>query len=236
MTTLPSSFQNTTSLSIAMMSSSEPSSKLELPVKGGMNTQGDVEDGSGSEWGGISSENEINSDGESEHGESGSEDEIHSGNESEHGGTDSEDDFDSDGESEGVESSGANRGQPDTTKILSTFTLLPKLPIEIRLKIWKSSCFFTRNVHIRAGNISGVVCDETGEVAHYFHSYTSPPSLLHVCKESRSEALHHYQLDFGTACKHTIEALHPKLPFQHRQEFISIGRWIGSACSIRIHS
>jgi hypothetical protein len=176
-----------------------------------MDAQGGVDDERGSQWEGISSEDEINFDDKAERGEIGSEDDFKSGNEFERGGTDSEDEINCDGESEHVECSGQLQIHPDSTKILSVSTLFPKLPIEIRLKIWEYDCFFTRNVDIWAKNIKGVVCDETGEVAHYFHSYTSPPSLLHVCKESRFEALQHYQLEFGTTCKYTIRGVAPEV-------------------------
>jgi hypothetical protein len=117
--------------------------------------------------------------------------------------TNSDDDFTFDSESDSVESLGQNLGQPDITKILSAFTPFPRLPIEIRLKIWKCACFFSRNVDIWAKDIGGIACEYTGHVAHYFHSSAPAPSLLHICRESRSEALKHYQLEFGTTfdCK-----------------------------------
>ena len=129
--------------------------------------------------------------------------------ESERGSTDSDDDFTSDGESDSA--SGQNLGQPDITNFLSTFTPFPKLPVELRLKIWKYGCLFTRNVDIRAKEISGIVCKYTDEVAHYFHSYAPPPPLLHICRESRSEALKHYQLEFGTTFEYELAGVAPEV-------------------------
>lgn len=85
----------------------------------------------------------------------------------------------------------------------STFLQFPNLPIEIRLKVWKLSCFVTRNVDIATGTI-GVTFgteDEVGARPHYYRSRCRPPSLLHVCKESREEGLKYYKLAFGVEYK-----------------------------------
>jgi hypothetical protein len=165
---------------------------------------------------------------------------IDDDSESEGGSTDSEDDFTSDGESNSDESSSPIPGQFNITNFLSTFTPFPKLPIQLRLKIWKYGYFFTRNVDIRGKDISGIVfkhaCADPDAVAHFFHSYASPPSLLHVCRESRSEALNHYQLEFGTTFEYELAGVAHVLTTSTPQEFISIGPWIGSACSVLNHS
>lgn len=89
----------------------------------------------------------------------------------------------------------------------TTFTCFPKLPIELRLKIWKAACFIPRNVDIWYRNLCNVVrgdrmgtcCAEHDmDCPLYALKTQSQPAVLHTCRESRSEASTHYTLDFGT--------------------------------------
>jgi hypothetical protein len=90
-----------------------------------------------------------------------------------------------------------------------TFSLFPKLPVELRVKIWGYACSVTRNVDIWTRSLD----IEQGcfyQRAIYFHSSLPPPAVLHVNSESRSESLKYYDLDFGA--KLTISNTH-SVPF-----------------------
>jgi len=88
-----------------------------------MDAQGDVDDESELERGRTGSEDDGDSGSGSKNGGIGSEDEFDSGDESERGGTGCDDELN------------PLQIQPDTTTILSDFTLFPKLPIDIRREI-----------------------------------------------------------------------------------------------------
>jgi hypothetical protein len=84
-----------------------------------------------------------------------------------------------------------------TVRLSSTLTLFPKLPIEIRLKIWKIMCYIQRNVDITTEHF--IISDNENSTTDYPYFYKSScpsPAVLHVSQESRSEGLKHYQLDF----------------------------------------
>ncbi|KAI0161671.1 hypothetical protein GGR52DRAFT_133704 [Hypoxylon sp. FL1284] len=67
-----------------------------------------------------------------------------------------------------------------------SFDLLPLLPAELRLQIWRHSC------HQR---VVEVLYDGESDRCT---SSTAPPAILHVCRESRFEALRIYKKSFGT--------------------------------------
>lgn len=78
---------------------------------------------------------------------------------------------------------------------LTTFSLFPHLPSELRLRIWGYILHQPRLVKIIASR------------THWRNPYatsgwTAPqtpiPTALHVCSESRTEALKRYQLTFGS--------------------------------------
>ncbi|KAH7416951.1 hypothetical protein BKA64DRAFT_283635 [Cadophora sp. MPI-SDFR-AT-0126] len=72
-------------------------------------------------------------------------------------------------------------------KTLRAFSLFPKLPIELRVKIFRDHLSTaTRLVHIYWHARQRV-----------FKSSQAVPPLLHVCQESRYEALKKYQLSFA---------------------------------------
>lgn len=71
---------------------------------------------------------------------------------------------------------------------LSTFSLFPEFAAELRLKIWRQVCSTARVVEARYN------ADEDR-----FISTSSPPVVLHVCREARHEALRIYKLYFGTS-------------------------------------
>lgn len=85
--------------------------------------------------------------------------------------------------------------------VLTTFSRFAELPFELRLKIWGYVCFHPRNVDIFTESLGMI---RVGEPLHFnaykYYSHFCPhPAILHVCQESREEALKHYQLEFGTS-------------------------------------
>jgi hypothetical protein len=87
------------------------------------------------------------------------------------------------------------------------FSLFPKLPIEVRLKIWGHASSVTRNVDVWAASL-GIELKRSLKHKQpiYFYSSLPPPAVLHVNSESRSEGLKHYALDFDTALMTTAYA------------------------------
>ncbi|KAH8795455.1 hypothetical protein BGZ57DRAFT_947028 [Hyaloscypha finlandica] len=76
--------------------------------------------------------------------------------------------------------------QPNTvegTPVLQEFTLFPRLPAELRLRIWAASKPGPRVVEIEFDN----------RLSFETLSPTSPPSLLAVCRDSRNETLKFYR-------------------------------------------
>ena len=89
----------------------------------------------------------------------------------------------------------------------SAFTLLPKLPLELRGKIWKEACFEPRIIDIW---VQGLLEDPSfadsicSHVAAFvsddcsYHSHSAIPAVMHACRESRATGLKHYCLEFST--------------------------------------
>lgn len=78
---------------------------------------------------------------------------------------------------------------------LEKFTCLSKLPMEVRLEIWNLTMLpRTVDIHIRQIGFLNTTCWPLAEL----YSPTPVPAALHVCRESRAEALHTYKLCFGT--------------------------------------
>jgi hypothetical protein len=76
---------------------------------------------------------------------------------------------------------------------MSTFTLFPTLPIELRLKIWRFTLPGPRNVGIK------IRFKDNGFGGWMSRPSTPPPpTALQICHESRAEALKTYILSFGT--------------------------------------
>ena len=80
---------------------------------------------------------------------------------------------------------------------LDQFTLFPKLPPELRRKIWKEACFEPRIVEVDISiyptilTALSVDCD--------YETQTPTPAILHVCSESRQIGLKHYDRIFRRA-------------------------------------
>jgi hypothetical protein len=74
-----------------------------------------------------------------------------------------------------------------------TFTLFPTLPTELKLKIWRTSTHNTRFVKWIYGEKEMLFINEAGVSQGKWHygnqSTDTVPSILHVTRESREEAL-----------------------------------------------
>jgi hypothetical protein len=93
------------------------------------------------------------------------------------------------------------------------FTPFPKLPPELRNKIWKTGCFEPRNIDLwihrvmedpNMGDLDfGPDIKDVLEDIEYctYRSHTRPPALLHTCSESRTVALKHYSVPFDVEIK-----------------------------------
>ncbi|CZR64804.1 uncharacterized protein PAC_14703 [Phialocephala subalpina] len=85
-----------------------------------------------------------------------------------------------------------------------SFTCFPKLPLELRLKIWKDISHTPRFVDIWAsyhGVLMGL--EEENEFVCTRHvTICSVPPVLHPSQEARREAVKHYKLSFGIS--HTL--------------------------------
>lgn len=88
---------------------------------------------------------------------------------------------------------------PTVSNDAASFELFPKLPTEIRLKIWKLALPGPRIVKVRPCSVKFMEELAAGDMTkHTFVSPTKAPSILFVCGESRKEAMKTYQLSFGS--------------------------------------
>ncbi|KAK2000624.1 hypothetical protein LX36DRAFT_698837 [Colletotrichum falcatum] len=90
--------------------------------------------------------------------------------------------------------------QATSPRPLRNFHLFPTLPVELRLKIWSFNLPPPRVVPIRCGskNLTFASSAEPRRPStRGCTSYAAVPVNLHVCRESRHEALASYRLSFG---------------------------------------
>jgi hypothetical protein len=73
----------------------------------------------------------------------------------------------------------------DNPRTLTSFTIFPNLPFELRCLIWKTTCE-SRTVEIAYDSDDG------------FTTILDPPTALEVCRESRNLLISHYPLCFGS--------------------------------------
>jgi hypothetical protein len=73
------------------------------------------------------------------------------------------------------------------------FHLFPKLPIEIRLMVWKKASFISRAVHLSIRRL------DSDPIKIQLVSKTHVPAILQTNQESRQEAANHYVLAFGNS-------------------------------------
>ncbi|PMD31465.1 hypothetical protein L207DRAFT_536944 [Hyaloscypha variabilis F] len=82
----------------------------------------------------------------------------------------------------------------------AVFALFPQLLPELRFKIWGHACSVTRDIDIRLSHLDFGMRNELCERPYYWRSILGAKisPVLHASKESRSEGLKHYTLDFGS--------------------------------------
>src|SRR5215469_2825008 len=76
------------------------------------------------------------------------------------------------------------------------FHLFQALPSELRLRIWHFALSIPRNINVTCD--TGIFQPRVPRSAKSFTSSDGPPALLHVCRESRLEALRIYKPLFQT--------------------------------------
>lgn len=86
-----------------------------------------------------------------------------------------------------AEALGASEQDASAALFAQCFPRFPELPTEIRLKIWKHCLPGPRAVEV-----------DYGEHSEFLSSKYPPPIALHICRESRAEALKHYELAFDS--------------------------------------
>jgi hypothetical protein len=106
----------------------------------------------------------------------------------------------------------------------TSFTKFPKLPSELRLKIWSFATPGPRNVRIDYKVLSATL----KEMKHpEFTPYTSaepPPAIFQVCRESRAEAqkMGTHKLSFGSKFHHEA-----RIYFDFSQDTLNLGDGTG---------
>jgi hypothetical protein len=106
---------------------------------------------------------------------------------------------------------------------LPGFTLFPELPLELRLKIWSFITPGPRTVSIKYKGLSFYSIGKGFSAAAGWRSPDPVPIILHICRESRNEALKSYQLAFGSY-------LHPgRIYFDFSKDTLRFGNSQGDA-------
>ncbi|KAL2071266.1 hypothetical protein VTL71DRAFT_12501 [Oculimacula yallundae] len=85
----------------------------------------------------------------------------------------------------------------DVTLNLTSFTLFPKLPPELRLMVWEYVCFFTRNVPLWNVLLAKPRQEDIGYIPYKYITGCPPPSILSVNLESRETGFKYYKLSLG---------------------------------------
>lgn len=97
------------------------------------------------------------------------------------------------------------------TSFAQSFPHFPELPTEIRLQIWRHSLSGPRAVEV-----------DYGHGSEFLYSGYPPPIKLHICRESRIEALEHYELAFDSrpnACRIYFNLSRDGLHFRYGDTF-----------------
>ncbi|PMD49319.1 uncharacterized protein K444DRAFT_713022 [Hyaloscypha bicolor E] len=82
------------------------------------------------------------------------------------------------------------------------FTLFPKLPPELRNKIWKNACFVTRLIDlwkfpIGEKEFRDACIEEFNKTIWVYKSHSQTPLIMHTPQEARAVGLGYYKLSFG---------------------------------------
>ena len=117
-----------------------------------------------------------------------------------------------------------------------TFTLFPKLPPELRNKIWKKACFVSRVVDVWCVPVGdtgfGDACVRPFRQKIWMFKSHSQPPILHASKEARSIDLQYYELSSKPRRLPRLDKLMSK--FRFRLGFMSIGSTTSFAqCQLR---
>jgi len=111
----------------------------------------------------------------------------------------------------------------ESESFASSFTLFPKLPIELRLRIWRTFDNSTpRDVQVTITTPS-----ETSliEKTPTFKSLRPIPLILHICKESRTEGLKVYKKVFKVKDKMGVEREEIYFNPEREMLFVRVPRW-----------
>lgn len=107
----------------------------------------------------------------------------------------------------------------DTMLDAPTFSVFPRLPVELRLKIWRATIEEGRVLEIQEG-LHGKISNRSN--IKPWLSLCPPPSLLHVNSESRKEGLRFYSLSFGKTNRN--EQVHsPRIYFCPEKDIVYFG-------------
>jgi hypothetical protein len=102
------------------------------------------------------------------------------------------------------------------------FECFPNLPLEIRLKIWRTLCFIPRNVGLWAeplGESTGTKFFRDSSDMYQpvqIDANVGIPALLHASKEAINEGLKHYTLEFDDSCSGRISRADVEIDIEPR--------------------
>ncbi|TGO12196.1 hypothetical protein BTUL_0093g00450 [Botrytis tulipae] len=93
-------------------------------------------------------------------------------------------------------------------KARRSFCLFPRLPAELQLMIWAAAADDRQIVRIKP-------CDEDGSEDEGFRGHYIMPVVLHICRDSRKEALKRYTVIFKGILRNPIY-------FNYQQDYVSL--------------
>jgi len=93
---------------------------------------------------------------------------------------------------------------PTPFQPLDAFVLFPKLPLDIRVKIWNLFALQRRQVKLFL-----LPPTQTRHKSRLVNGQSKIPAIMHVCKESRGEGLRYY-----TLCKEDVWPSNPFKPYR----------------------
>lgn len=106
---------------------------------------------------------------------------------------------------------------------LVSFHLFPKLPLELRLIIWKLACFQSRSVYL---STVPVLLDLYASHPYKMNrpNQLNCPTILQICKEAREEALKHYEL-INRCVSHEHKIHDQKVYINFDVDHVSLNPW-----------
>jgi len=105
------------------------------------------------------------------------------------------------------------KADPESQEVATEFTCFPKLPLELRQKIWKEACYIPRVIDLWGVWLDGTMTIGERSIwrTHMWKSYNAVPSILYTSHEARNIGLKHYSLDFGTRIRRPLGPVTIKL-------------------------